>query len=299
MPRFGSAAARAAAVVAVALVGAACADTVVHSERSLYRNVIVYEEDGLRCMKFTRFHASGRQTCQSLREPDRLVFGYARMMMGALYVKPDPKSILVVGLGGGTLPMALARVVPEAQIDSVEIDAAVVRVAQRFFGFRPSATLRVFEQDGRVFVKRAGRTDARYDIVMLDAFDHEYIPEHLLTREFLSEVKALLAPDGVVAANTFSGSRLYEHESATYASVFGRFYNLKSGNRVIIATAGDLPPRDVLARNAGFFEARFRALGFGGDRLLPLFSTERDWRPDARILTDQYSPANLLNATSS
>jgi spermidine synthase len=30
--------------------------------------------------------------------------------------------------------------------------------------------------------------------------------------------------------------------------------------------------------------------------LLPLFSTQADWDPAARVLTDQYSPANLLNA---
>ena len=62
---------------------------------------------------------------------------------------------------------------------------------------------------------------------MLDAFDHEYIPEHLLTREFLQEIKGLLAERGVLAANTFASSRLYDFESATYYSVFGEFYRLK------------------------------------------------------------------------
>ena len=65
------------------------------------------------------------------------------------------------------------------------------------------------------------REQQRYDLIMLDAFDHEYIPEHLLTQEFLQEVKSLLAPGGVLAANTFSSSRLYDHESTTYAAVFG------------------------------------------------------------------------------
>ena len=35
--------------------------------------------------------------------------------------------------------------------------------------------------DGRVFVKRALRSGQKYDLVMLDAYEHEYIPEHLLT----------------------------------------------------------------------------------------------------------------------
>ena len=84
------------------------------------------------------------------------------------------------------------------------------------------------------------RAGTKYDVVMLDAFDHEYIPEHLLTREFLTEVKSLLSPQGVLVANTFSSSRLYDHESTTYADVFGTFYNLKRDNRVIIARPAGL-----------------------------------------------------------
>jgi len=130
---------------------------------------------------------------------------------------------------------------------------------------------------------------------LLDAFDHEYIPEHLLTREFLAETKSLLAADGVLAANTFSMSRLYDHESATYQAVFGTFYNLKSGNRVIIAQSPSIPVLDAVKRNAARWEAPFTRLGAASADILKLFSTQRDWNANARLLTDQYSPANLLN----
>lgn len=279
-----------------AVATSAWAETTVHTERSLYRNIFVTEDEGLRCMKFMRGENVGRQSCQSLREPDRLVFNYTRMMMGALYLDPAPRRILVVGLGGGTLPTALNRLLPGADIDIVEVDAAVTRVAERFFGFRRGPKLRVHEEDGRVFVKRALKKGERYDLVMLDAFDHEYIPEHLLTREFLQEVKGLLGDGGVVAANTFSSSRLYHHESVTYAAVFGTFFNLESNNRVILTRVSALPSRADLARNADLLEARLQHLGVDKTWLLPLFSTERRWQTDARILTDQYSPSNLLNA---
>lgn len=272
--------------------------TVIHTEKSLYRNIVVYEEDEQRCMSFARHNRTAKQTCRSLNDPNQFVFSYTKMMMGALYLNPDPRNILIVGLGGGVLPTALTEIFPDAGIDIVEIDPAVVKVAQQFFGFNPSQKVRVFEEDGRVFVKRAGKTSQRYDLIMLDAFDHEYIPEHLLTREFLVEVKALLTADGILAANTFSSSRLYHHESTTYQSVFGVFYNLrvKLKNRVILAKMDGLPPLDAIERNAGLLEEKLKPLGFGGEWLMPLFSTERDWNPDARILTDQYSPSNLLNS---
>lgn len=284
-----------AVLVLLLLWGApALAEETIHNERSLYRNIIVTEDHGLRCMKFSRRATAGRQSCEQLEDPQRLVFDYTKMMMGALYLAPEPRRILIIGLGGGSLPGALAAL-PNASVDVVEIDGAVIRVARQFFGFRTGPNMRVFEEDGRVYVKRARKEGARYDLVMLDAFDHEYIPEHLLTREFLDEVKGLLSPGGVLAANTFSASRLYDHESTTYAAVFGRFYNLKIGNRVILTRAGELPPRVTIERNAATLEPRFARMGIDKAWLLALFSDQRDWNPEARVLTDQYSPSNLLN----
>jgi spermidine synthase len=290
---------RAALVALLACVpatGAHAGEVVLHTERSLYRQIVVYEDDGQRCMRFTR-QGSARQSCMTLADPRRITFDYLRMMLGALYVAPEPRRILVIGLGGGTLVDALQRVLPQSEIDAVEIDSAVVRVAQRYFAFQPGPRVQVHEQDGRVFVKRALRSGRKYDLVMLDAYDHEYIPEHLLTQEFLREVQGVLAPDGVVAANTFSSSRLYDHESATYASVFGPFFNLKRSNRVIIARQGGLPDRDTIRRNAERWQGALAPTGVDAAWLVGLFDTTPDWRSDARVLTDRYSPSNLLNST--
>lgn len=270
--------------------------TLVHSERSLYREVLVYEQGGERCMCFTRQCRIGRQSCIDLANPDRFALNYTRMMLaGTLFASPDPKRILIVGLGGGSIPTALRKLLPQAQIDVVEIDAAVTRVAKRFFGFVDGPAMRVSEVDGRVYVKRAGREGLKYDVILLDAFDHEYIPEHLLTKEFLSEVKALLAPGGVLVANTFSSSRLYDHESTTYTSVYGSFYNLKRENRVIVTRLGGLPTPQELKDRASKYSAALKRYGVDSEALLGMFSTEVDWDTDARVLTDQYSPANLLN----
>lgn len=285
------------AAIAVSLVAVTATDAeVLYTEKSLYRNIIVYEEGGLRCMAFGR-HSTGRQTCVSLADRNRLVFDYTRMMMAALYLNPSPKRALVIGLGGGTLPGTLAKVLPSVKVDAVEIDPAVVRVARKFFDFAPDDQTDVFEADGRVFVKRMLKRGMKYDLVMLDAFDSKYIPEHLLTQEFLVEIKGLLAERGVLAANTFASSRLYNHESATYYGAFGEFYRLKTGNRVILVRLGGLPDMDELGRNADLVEDRLRVFGTGKDWLLPLFAVESGWPPNTRILTDQYSPSNLLNGS--
>jgi spermidine synthase len=272
------------------------AQTLIHSEKSLYREVLVYEQSGERCMCFTRMCRIGRQSCINLQDPHRFALNYTRMMLaGTLFVGTAPRRVLIVGLGGGTLPTALAEILPDAQIDVVEIDPAVTRVARKFFGFREGPKMRVIEQDGRVYIKRAMREGIKYDTVMLDAFDHEYIPEHLLTREFLTEAKSLLTPQGVLIGNTFSSSKLYDHESTTYAAVFGSFFNLKRENRVIVARPAGLPNADAIRAKSLEYELVLRSFGVDVQSMPALFSTRPDWDISARVLTDQYSPANLLN----
>lgn len=278
---------RLAAALACALPGApAHAQQVLHTEPSDFSPVVVYEAGGERCMTFGSVQTLGRQTCRALDGSPRMVLNYTRMMMAALFVQPDPRRILVIGLGGGTLPMALAELLPRAHIDTVEIDPAVTRVAERYFGFQPSARMPVHHADGRAYVEQAVREGRRYDLVLLDAFDYDYIPAHLTTREFLLQARALLAPRGVLAANTFSSSDFYDRESATYANVFGRYFNLRANNRVIFAVNGPLPDDAALQRNARHWAPRLAPYGIDTERELGRFSRSVKWRDGTRLLED-------------
>jgi spermidine synthase len=275
------------------------AQQLLHQERSLYRNLFVTQSGDERCMLFRYPRPLGRETCKLLHEPDKLIFDYTQMMLSGLYLNAKPQRLLMIGEGGGTIPAALQQMLPDTQIDLVELDGAVDKIARAYFDFKPGPKMRVIIEDGRVFVKRAMAQKLTYDIIMLDAFDADYIPEHMLTREFLQEVKSIMTPNGVIVANTFSNSALYDYESVTYRAVFGPFFNLKLGNRIILGRSGGISPTDDIAlarRNADSLEAEFKKRGTGREFILPLLSTNIDWNPNARILTDQYSPSNLLNA---
>lgn len=283
------------AALAIVAAPAQAAVQTLHSERSLYRNIFVTDDDGLRCLTFRRFAGGHRQTCTRMSDPNELAFPYAKLMLGALTLNPHPKRVLIVGLGGGTLPTHLSAMAPDADIEVVELDPAVVKVAKQFFNFKTGPKLTVQTEDGRVFIKKALKNGAHYDLIMLDAFEDDYIPEHLLTKEFLTEVKGILTPDGVLAANTFSSSKLYPYESATYAAVFGEFYNLPLANRIIWAQPGKLTDRATMRTNAETLAPEFEKRGYTVDWLMVVPSTVRDWPENTRILTDQYSPSNLLN----
>jgi len=271
----------------------------IHRERSLYRNILVTEDSTQRCMRFTISSRSGQnQSCRFVDNPVALVFPYAKMALSGLLVKDNPQRILIVGLGGATLSDTYSRLFPDAEIIISEIDGAVYRVARDYFDFVETDNIKVDIGDARVYVKRAALRGEIFDLVILDAFNGEYIPEHLMAAEFLEEVKQLLPDDGIVIANTFSTSRLYAAESNTYRSVFGEFYNIRmpgSGNRVIIASMQPLPDLDTLESRAPAFLERLEIFDMDITDFPEHMSTEITWDTGQRILTDQYSPANLLN----
>lgn len=273
------------------------AERIIHKEKSLYRNIEVKESNNRRCLVFAMRGGDRNQSCMNLSHPDWVVFPYARMTFAGLLLNPEPRSILVVGLGGGTLPMVLSALFPEATVDVVEIDEAILRVAKQYFNFVESEKVKVFVQDARVYTKRAAIRKQKYDLVILDAFTGDYIPEHLMTVEFLQEVQSIMSNDGVVVANTFSTSKLYHHESVTYQNVFGDFFNFKgpgTGNRVIVATGNPLPSKLVIQSRANRLSGKMTKYNVDIDDFPRYMKRGKDWNENLRPLTDQYSPANLL-----
>jgi len=271
----------------------------IHQERSLYRNILVTEDDERRCMRFTITERTGQnQSCRFLDDYDKLVFPYAKMVLSSLLVQDNPQRILIVGLGGGTLVHTYSTLFPNAEIIVAEIDEAVVRVAREYFDFAETDKIKVATEDARVYVKRAGLRKEKFDLVILDAFNGEYIPEHLMTAEFLAEVRSLLPANGMVVANTFSTSRLYAAESVTYTQVFGEFFNVKqrgTGNRIIVASMQPLPDRLTLEQRAAAMQAKLQRFDLNIREYPQYMETKADWNTGERVLTDQYAPANLLN----
>lgn len=288
--------------LAALLVASGASASVIYTKKSMYRNIIVTSGDRQVCMQFVLRdrYRNETQSCMDKSDHQRLVFDYTRMVFAGLLVRPHPQRVLVIGLGGASIPRVFEALYPDAQLDVAEIDPAVVDVAKRFFDYTPGPHTRIITRDGRVFVKHALLDGTKpYDYIVLDAFNGDYIPEHLMTREFLEECKRLLAGDGVLVANTFSTSRLYDSESATYNAAFGWFVNIAQhrGNRIILTGNVPRPTESQLAQ--GLKQLSVPGLGrFGIHPRKDWFDRvdiAPDWNRQAKVLTDQYAPVNLLN----
>ena len=103
----------------------------------------------------------------------------------------------VVGLGVGSLSCYRR---PGERWRFYEIDPLVIRIAAgsgyfRFLADCPPGDA-IVEGDGRL--RLADETEARFDLLIIDAFTSDAIPLHLLTREALHLYRERLAPGGVL-----------------------------------------------------------------------------------------------------
>ena len=211
-------------------------EKILWEKKSPYNYILVTEDaQGLRTLWFERWGA--RQSVVKPGDPAHVELPYARAMPVGLLLAERPERVLIVGLGGGTIPSFLRHYYPRLKIDVVELDPEVVTAAKKFFGFQEDQNLRAFVQDGRKYIEE---TKLRYDVIFLDAFGADNVPPPLTTRQFLQACRRALAPGGLVVGNIWSraSNPLYDSMIRTYQDVFETVYILDvpaSGNRIVFA----------------------------------------------------------------
>lgn len=144
------------------------------------------------------FETSLIQSCMRLEAPDELVLDYTRSMMGFLLLAPTPGSVLMIGLGGGSMLKYLHRHLPEADLTAVEINPGVIGLRQDFHIPPDSERLRIVCADGAQFVAHPPRT---YDLILVDGFTGDGLPEALCSRRFYTQCRQALTPQGLLVAN--------------------------------------------------------------------------------------------------
>lgn len=259
----------------------AAVDHVVRHDREsrYYRiRVVDYPDEGRRCLHFSK--SRGIQSSMILDRPYHLDLRYTQSIIAALAMHREPKDVLIVGLGGATLPKFINKHWPDIRLDVVEIDPDVVTVCQKYFHFTGAAGLRVVVMDGRIYLKR---TEKKYDVILLDAYAADHIPFHLTTVEFVRLVRDHLKPGGLVASNLweYGINRFYWAELRTFQQTFPQTYLFEAGasGNVILFGAVDA---ERVARDDWI--ARARALADGKDLGFDLPNIVRD---EYSILTDR------------
>lgn len=200
----------------------------------------VREEAGVR---YLHFGSEWIQGAMRIRRPWALELAYTREMLAGLlfHEAPWPRKVLLIGLGAGSLTKFLWRNFPQAKLTVVEINPQMPFAARQFFKLpEEDERLRIHIDDGARFVMRDRR---RYDMILVDGFDHHARAGALDTEAFYVNARARLTDNGVMATNLFGRTRGFPASLARIAKSFdGRslvFPSLDSGNAIALGVAGD------------------------------------------------------------
>lgn len=267
----------------------------IYEEESTYNFIQVLEHEGKRYLLLNE-----GQGLHSVYFPGQILTqGTWDYFLAAPYFNPAPyredevQSLLIIGLACGTISTQYTEVYGPIRIDGVEIDPAIVRVGQRFFGMHQS-NLRPIIEDGRTYLNTAS---ARYDVIAVDAYRLPYIPWHLTTREFFRAAYEHLTDKGVVAINvghTPDDWRLVKALATTMGEVFPSVYVVEvpgTFNAIVVATRqpstrADFEANAALLRHPALQNVAQRMLA----HLVPLSL-------DGMVLTDDRAPIEALTDT--
>jgi spermidine synthase len=200
------------------------------------------EQDGVRYLHL------GSETIQSamrLADPFELVLSYTRSMMAFLLFQPEPRRVVNVGLGGGSVAKWIHRHVPQAQQVVLEVEPRVVAIARQYFSVPPDdERLKILVTDGALWV--AGHPDCA-DVILVDGYTGRAQAGQLATDEFYALAARALARDGVLVVNLWGSDRMYDANLQRIERAFdGRICLLPAEQRGnVIVFAFQRPPGET------------------------------------------------------
>ncbi|MDO8452696.1 MAG: fused MFS/spermidine synthase [bacterium] len=115
-----------------------------------------------------------------------------------LKTKPVVKSVLILGLGGGSAARLVNKYWPSAKITGVDIDPIMINFGKKYLDLDKIANLEIVESDA---VKFIDNTKVKYDLILMDIYTGAVIPEQFVKKDFLEKVKGILNPEGIAAIN--------------------------------------------------------------------------------------------------
>ncbi len=175
-------------------------------------------------------HGAQFMTPELVREP----ISYYGPKSGASLVmqyfpKQGPRHVGVIGLGVGTLA-TFGRIGDE--YDFYEINPEIINLAKHPFAYLQTspANVQVFLGDGRLTLER--QESRHFDMLVLDAFNGDAVPVHLLTTEAFAIYRRHLNPDGVVLVNVSNSFIQLDLEIARLAEALGYEVRLLLSNEI-------------------------------------------------------------------
>ena len=144
----------------------------------------------------------------------------------AFHIAPGSsvRSILVLGVAGGTVIHLLRAMYPNALIVGVDIDDVMLAIGRTYFGLSDMKHVTLVHEDAGRFIADARRRKMRYGGIVVDLFLGRTIPSFVKNPSFLLLLKSIRSQDGWMVMN-YLRELEYEKQShllaASLKKIFG------------------------------------------------------------------------------
>jgi spermidine synthase len=157
---------------------------------------------------------------------------------------PERAHVLVLGLGLGSVPYMLEKKFSKKfSYTAVEFDESVIFLASKYSIPRLKSSMQIICRDAASHVME---DEDEYDIICIDVFLDDVIPDAISESEFLIRVKCLLSPGGILIFNRLNRERdeknlIHEYINQVFSSVFPDYGSIQvEGNCMLFSDSSKL-----------------------------------------------------------
>ncbi|MGS0824578.1 spermidine synthase [Shewanella sp. 0m-8] len=168
---------------------------VLHQTQDEYGPLIVLEDKETRILAFGDNDEQSKLLKATPHIPQHT---YVQAMLLVLLYS-QPKSAIVLGLGGGGLIHALRHFDAGIKLTAVELRDDVIALAKRYFQLPLSKKLKVIHQDAKQFLEASDHK--KVDIVFADIYSAEGVDAAQVSQAFIAQCAALIKADGYLVLN--------------------------------------------------------------------------------------------------
>ncbi|MEY2630893.1 MAG: Polyamine aminopropyltransferase [Bacteroidota bacterium] len=134
-------------------------------------------------------------------------------------------NVLLLGVAGGSVIKTLVEEIKfKGKITGVEIDPAMIEVANTYFKLNEIPNLNIVIDDAFEFVLKTKET---YDLIIIDVFQDTTMPNFLFEDFFINRVNFLLRKDGFILFNTMVINDGNRERNLNYKNKFNGNYSLR------------------------------------------------------------------------
>ncbi|HET6720383.1 MAG TPA: fused MFS/spermidine synthase [Rhodocyclaceae bacterium] len=209
-----------------------------------YPRPFLLENDSTRGLLFDLDYI---QSSMRLDAPDALDLLYSHYMMAFLLFHTQVKTMVLLGLGGGSLAKYCYRHLPQVDLTAIEFNPDVIAFRRAFHLPEDDQRFRVIEADAALYVAADGPP---FDVILMDAFDGRGVAQSVTQLSFYQLARQRLSKSGILVANISGESA----ERRAHLDLIREAF----GDNLLVANVDDGSNHIIFAFRDPHFEPRWK-----------------------------------------